>query len=91
MKDERGQRERIAVTIHATAEAACRETADVIESMVRERAQSGRSLVLGLATGSTPVKLYRELIRRHREAGRIPRNWGQPSRKLSPFHAGTVV
>ncbi|AEF41890.1 glucosamine-6-phosphate deaminase [Hoyosella subflava] len=38
--------------------------ADVLESYVR----SG-PVTLGLATGSTPVPTYRELIRRHREEG----------------------
>ncbi|WP_408896601.1 glucosamine-6-phosphate deaminase [Nocardioides sp. R1-1] len=42
--------------------------ADVLEAVVRERAGSA---VLGLATGSTPVPTYRELIRRH-EAGTGP-------------------
>ena len=28
--------------------------------------------VLGLATGSTPVGLYRELARRHKEEGLVP-------------------
>src|SRR5262249_35356557 len=35
----------------------------------RENNSAGRPTVLGLATGSTPVGLYRELIRLHREAG----------------------
>jgi glucosamine-6-phosphate deaminase len=38
---------------------------DVVEAVVRGRDRP----VLGLATGSSPVPLYRELIRRHREAG----------------------
>ena len=33
------------------------------------RLDERRKAVLGLATGSTPVKLYRELIRFHREQG----------------------
>ncbi|REJ69109.1 MAG: glucosamine-6-phosphate deaminase [Planctomycetota bacterium] len=40
--------------------------ADIAE-LVRERAQAGRHAVLGLATGSTPVGIYEELIRLHRE------------------------
>jgi len=43
--------------------------ADELESLIRERAGRGESAVLGLATGSTPLELYRELIRRHREEG----------------------
>jgi glucosamine-6-phosphate deaminase len=51
---------------HATlARAVARRMAEVI----RERASRGVPAVLGLATGSTPVGIYRELIRMHREEG----------------------
>lgn len=40
-----------------------------IASLIRERAATGRHAVLGLATGSTPIGVYRELIRMHREEG----------------------
>lgn len=42
--------------------------ADVVEALVRAR---GGAAVLGLATGSTPLPMYRELIRRH-SAGLAP-------------------
>lgn len=46
-------------------EAACgRRVADVFDRAVRSGA-----LRLGLATGSSPLSVYRELIRRHREEG----------------------
>jgi glucosamine-6-phosphate deaminase len=41
----------------------------VVENLVRQNNSAGRTTVLGLPTGSTPVQLYRELIRRHREGG----------------------
>lgn len=47
---------------------ASRHVALMIESLIRQNNSAGRSTVLGLATGSTPVGLYRELIKRHREA-----------------------
>jgi glucosamine-6-phosphate deaminase len=47
---------------------ACR-VADRIEAIIRARSASGSHAVLGLATGSTPIGVYRELIRRHREDG----------------------
>ncbi len=47
---------------------ACR-VADRIEAIIRARSASGSRAVLGLATGSTPIGVYRELIRRHREDG----------------------
>ena len=40
-----------------------------IEKLIRARNAAGKPTVLGLATGSTPVGLYRDLIRRHKEAG----------------------
>jgi glucosamine-6-phosphate deaminase len=43
--------------------------AERIATLVRERQSEGRQLVLGLATGSTPIGVYRELVRLHREEG----------------------
>ncbi|MBN1909281.1 MAG: glucosamine-6-phosphate deaminase [Pirellulales bacterium] len=48
---------------------AARHVAQTIANTIRERNAFGRSAVLGLATGSTPVGVYRELIRMHREEG----------------------
>ncbi|WP_221030159.1 glucosamine-6-phosphate deaminase [Actomonas aquatica] len=61
--------ERIPTAVFPDNQAAVRHVADAIETLVRERAAAGQPAVLGLATGSTPVPLYRELIRRHREEG----------------------
>ena len=38
-----------------------------IADIIRERRAAGSHAVLGLATGSTPIGIYRELIRMHRE------------------------
>lgn len=43
--------------------------ARIIASVIRERNALGQNAVLGLPTGSTPVGVYRELIRMHREDG----------------------
>src|SRR5262249_57153346 len=48
---------------------AARQLALRIESLPRQNTSAGRPTVLGLPTGSTPVGLYRELIRLHRESG----------------------
>lgn len=40
-----------------------------IARLIRARAAEGRACVLGLATGSTPIAVYRELVRMHREKG----------------------
>jgi len=46
-----------------------RALAHRISSIVRERNAAEKNAVLGLATGSTPIGVYRELIRLHREEG----------------------
>ena len=43
--------------------------ADRIVAIMQANAITGRRTVLGLATGSTPIGVYRELIRRHRDEG----------------------
>jgi glucosamine-6-phosphate deaminase len=50
-------------------DAACRQVASEIAHLIRRRSAIGRHAVLGLATGNTPLPLYRELIRLHREEG----------------------
>ena len=40
-----------------------------IADLIRRNDSAGRRTVLGLATGSTPIGVYRELIRMHREDG----------------------
>ncbi len=62
-------RERIPTVIIDEHGAMARVVAGRIATLIRERAAAGRSLVLGLATGSTPIGVYRELIRLHREEG----------------------
>ena len=49
----------------------CCALADEVEALIQSRAEAGKFAVLGLATGSTPLPLYAELIRRHREEGGI--------------------
>lgn len=61
--------ERIPVRVLADHEAIARDIAGRIADLIRRRAAEGRHAVLGLATGSTPVGIYRELIRLHREEG----------------------
>jgi glucosamine-6-phosphate deaminase len=60
---------RIPSLVFPTSGDAARHVALMIESLIRQNNSAGRPTVLGLATGSTPVGLYRELIRLHREAG----------------------
>ena len=48
---------------------ASRVTAGEIATLIRQRASEGRMCVLGLVTGSSPVNVYSELVRMHREEG----------------------
>lgn len=62
-------RERIPTVVVATHDDLAREVAARMARLIRERAAQGRTVVLGLATGSTPIGVYRELIRLHRDEG----------------------
>ncbi|HMC66810.1 MAG TPA: glucosamine-6-phosphate deaminase, partial [Gemmataceae bacterium] len=55
--------------VFATSALASRHVALMIESMIRQNNAAGQPTVVGLPTGSTPLGLYRELIRLHRESG----------------------
>lgn len=44
-----------------------RHVAQTVESLIRENNSQGLPTVLGLPTGSTPIGVYRELIRLHKE------------------------
>src|SRR2546426_12592302 len=59
---------RIPTLVFPTSVQASRHVALMIESLIRQNNSAGRPTVFGLATGSTPVGLYRELIRLHKEA-----------------------
>ena len=61
-------RERVPVVIVEYDEIAA-TIARRIAELIRRRNAEGRPAVLGLATGSTPIGIYRELIRMHREEG----------------------
>ena len=62
-------RERIPCEVHAHMRDACRAVAAEIADLIRERMGQRQNCVLGLATGSTPVGIYDELVRMHREEG----------------------
>ncbi|MEP6905266.1 MAG: glucosamine-6-phosphate deaminase, partial [Gemmatimonadales bacterium] len=61
-------KERIPVVI-AEYDEISRRIARRIADVVAERRAAGSHAVLGLATGSTPIGIYRELARLHREEG----------------------
>src|SRR5260370_11107339 len=57
---------KIPTLVFPTSVQASRHLALMIESLIRQNNSAGRPTVLGLATGSTPVGLYRQLIRLHK-------------------------
>jgi glucosamine-6-phosphate deaminase len=59
---------KIPTLIFPTSAKASRHVALMIESLIRQNNSAGQYTVLGMATGSTPLGLYRELIRLHKEA-----------------------
>jgi glucosamine-6-phosphate deaminase len=61
-------RERVPLVVVEYDEIA-RTIARRIAEIVVERRRAGGHAVLGLATGSTPIGIYRELIKMHREEG----------------------
>ena len=62
-------RERIRTVIAGDHDDIAKLIAGRIAELIRTRNTAGRRAVLGLATGSTPIGVYRELIRLHREEG----------------------
>ena len=61
--------ERIRTVVVEDHEGIARLVANRIATLIRERQAAGERAVLGLATGSTPIGVYRELIRMHRDEG----------------------
>jgi glucosamine-6-phosphate deaminase len=55
--------------VFETGEDLARHVALIVAGIIRERNALGQNAVLGLPTGSTPVSVYRELARMHREEG----------------------
>jgi glucosamine-6-phosphate deaminase len=66
--------ERIPVVIFEQPRMAARRVAQEVAQLVRDREADGLKVVLGLATGSTPIFVYQELARMHREEGLSFRN-----------------
>jgi glucosamine-6-phosphate deaminase len=61
--------EKIAVKIFETPADGSRFAAAEIATLIRQKRAEDKPCILGLATGSTPIGLYAELVRMHREEG----------------------
>jgi len=69
--DHVGQKifEKIDTSIYPDATKASQVVAREIANLINARNQTGQNTVLGLATGSTPLQIYSELIRLHEQEG----------------------
>jgi glucosamine-6-phosphate deaminase len=61
--------ERIPVKIWQDSKEASIHVAQSIALAIRQKQQENENIVLGLATGSSPIKVYQELVRLHKEEG----------------------
>ncbi len=61
--------EKIPVKIFTTPKEGSKYAAREIANLIQAKQGAGEKCVLGLATGSTPISLYAELVRLHQEEG----------------------
>ncbi|MFT4156224.1 MAG: glucosamine-6-phosphate deaminase [Parafilimonas sp.] len=61
--------EKIPVEIFPSPKEGSQYAAGEIAKLIRQKQAEGKPCVLGLATGSTPISMYKELVRLHREEG----------------------
>src|SRR6516162_9003801 len=61
--------EKIPTSVFPSADKASKSVAKEIADLIRAKQKAGKKAVLGLATGSSPKKVYAELIRIHKEEG----------------------
>lgn len=61
--------EKLPVTVYEDEHIASKKVAKRIADLIRSKQEKGEKAVLGLATGATPVEVYEELIRLHKEEG----------------------
>lgn len=61
--------EKVPVTVYENQLIASKTVARRIAALIKRKQEQGEHAVLGLATGATPVKMYEELVRLHKEEG----------------------
>jgi len=59
--------EKINIEVYSSAQLGCIHIANLIALAIKAKQQKGEKIVLGLATGSSPINIYKELIRLHKE------------------------
>lgn len=66
---ELGKLENLQCEVFSNASAATKYVAVQVAELIQTRAAKQKNCVLGLATGSTPIGIYAELVRMHKEDG----------------------
>ncbi|MDP9075906.1 MAG: 6-phosphogluconolactonase, partial [Bacteroidota bacterium] len=61
--------EKLPVTVYADQQTASVAVAQRIAKLIKDKTAKGEKTVLGLATGVTPIGVYAELVRQHKEEG----------------------
>ena len=61
--------EKLAVTVYPDKNIASNKVALRIANLIKKKQANGENAILGLATGVTPIGVYAELVRLHREEG----------------------
>jgi len=61
--------EKLPVKVYSDMLTASKAVAQRIAGIIKQKAQKGENVILGLATGVTPIAVYNELVRMHREEG----------------------
>lgn len=61
--------EKLPVNVYPNQKEASKRVAQRIAGLIKNKQETGKPAVLGLATGVTPVGVYQELVRLHREEG----------------------
>src|SRR5690606_2374604 len=61
--------EKLPVSVYPDPTSASFAVAARIADLIKKKQASGENAVLGLATGATPVQVYAELVRMHKEEG----------------------
>ncbi len=61
--------EKLPVSVFADEHIASKMVAQRIANLIKRKQEEGTNAVLGLATGATPVEMYEELVRMHKEEG----------------------
>jgi glucosamine-6-phosphate deaminase len=61
--------EKLPVSVYGNQQEASIAVAGRIAKLIRDKQAKGKKAVLGLATGVTPIRVYAELVRLHKEEG----------------------